>query len=544
MSSIWGMQTSVISEANVFVFNACWRQSALINENVKVKTLQSSHLPVAPSPQHSTYSTSSLVLTRNLSCNMSQSPCSFRSGNPSTVLPVELWDQVLLYLPKSSQKECMFVCRSWRRACRRALFTVIRLSVGTDCEGDRMEPDEVKEVVKAWEILDCIGSDPAFAWGVKTIAVMSWRYSMSTFETCTCFHFSCESALCGLIPLIILSGVMQKALRALPHLRSFQWFSWMDIPQGIQDTLESDIPNLPELRIFEYVSCPASHAVAHRLESPQVLHTLDLRQLRSLSCLVPRGMIDLEEPARDTCCTLDLVTANLNTLQELALDGILSLPWNLPVRTFENLKDLTLVALRDLHGLELVLRHSSNLESFIVENTRDDQLFSILAQNASSIPLLSSLKIISSGDWFHEESHYLALSMFLQDRRHIRRLDIHMIAPIQVVMIILPTLLSFKRLSALGLSLTSSAFPGMPVDYTSLPQFLSDSLEAVRFRVFLEEAVLDRGPFLPVVCISRPTLKSLLNLSFFLFCRWNAWQRCHLSAIFRYKKMALVNCGL
>ncbi|KAF7971760.1 hypothetical protein HWV62_20025 [Athelia sp. TMB] len=284
-------------------------------------------------------------------------------------------------------------------------------------------------------------------------------------------------------------SVMQKALRALPHLRSFQWFSWMDIPQGIQDTLESDIPNLPELRIFEYVSCPASHAVAHRLESPQVLHTLDLRQLRSLSCLVPRDMIDLEEPARDTCCTLDLVTANLNTLQELALDGILSLPWNLPVRTFENLKDLTLVALRDLHGLELVLRHSSNLESFIVENTRDDQLFSILAQNASSIPLLSSLKIISSGDWFHEESHYLALSMFLQDRQHMRRLDIHMIAPIQVVMIILPTLLSFKRLSALGLSLTSSAFPGMPVDYTSLPQFLSDSLEAVRFRVFLEEAM-------------------------------------------------------
>lgn len=100
-------------------------------------------------------------------------------------MPVELWDQVLVSLPKVAQKECMFVCRSWRRVCRRALFAVVRLSAGSHNDHDHMDMNDMEKAARAWEILDCMGSDGTFAAVVKTIIVLKWKFGGSVFETRT-----------------------------------------------------------------------------------------------------------------------------------------------------------------------------------------------------------------------------------------------------------------------------------------------------------------------------------------------------------------------
>ncbi|KZP10655.1 hypothetical protein FIBSPDRAFT_962861 [Athelia psychrophila] len=387
-------------------------------------------------------------------------------------IPVELWDQVLVSLPKVTQRECAFVCRSWRRVCRRALFTVVRLSTGNGTEADEMDLEAFVEAAKAWEILDCMGNDPTFAPVVKTIIVLKWRFGASVFETRS----------------------LQKALRAVPHLQSFQWLAWAGMPQEVLQTLHDDIPNLPELRLAD----------------PEALQSCELGQLRSIGCLVPQDFFDTEDLEVAQCSTIGLITANVDTLRELALDAMLSLPWNLPVRTFENLNHLTLVGLKDLRGLELVLRHSPNLENFIIEYKIDDELFSILAQNPSSAPLLSSFKVISGA--VHDESHYAALGTFLQGHPRLRRLDIQMWAPIESAFIILPTVKALKDLTAFGLSVSCRPSPVDGIDYSCLPLFLSDDMEAVRFEVNLEEAVLDRGPLLPLM-VRLAELPSLRYLS-------------------------------
>lgn len=192
---------------------------------------------------------------------------------------------------------------------------------------------------------------------------------------------------------------------------------------------------------------------------------------------------------------MKLIAANVDTLRELALDSSNARPWHLPMRTFENLSHLSLIALVDLDGLDLVLRHSPNLQSFIVD-AEDDELFPILQHNASTVPLLNSLKIISKLP-NHSEAQYLALATFIQGRLGLRRLDIHMESPLEDALAIMPTIMGLKALTAFGLSI----YEGVTEtgDYSLLPSFLSDTLEAVRFQVALEEPVLDRGPLLPLV---------------------------------------------
>lgn len=171
-------------------------------------------------------------------------------------MPVELWSQVLVSLPKVAQRECAFVCRSWRRVCRRALFTVIRLSAAAGTETDHTDTEAMEEAAKAWEILDCIGNDPTFAPVVKTIIVLKWRFGPSIFET-RAFPFPFyylklqSTADCSPETLFCRLGSLQKALQAVPHLRSFQWLAWADMPLEVLETLHDDIPHLPELRLAE-----------------------------------------------------------------------------------------------------------------------------------------------------------------------------------------------------------------------------------------------------------------------------------------------------
>ena len=126
---------------------------------------------------------------------------------------------------------------------------------------------------------------------------------------------------------------------------------------------------------------------------------------------------------------IDLIEASNLALSSLS---ICAEPlWRVPVRAFENLSRLEVFMARDMENLALIFRYAVRLEHLSVLGLDDRAIFSLFDGHPHSLPSLRSLKIVSPYKGWQldvdiEEPQFLSMTRFLQGKKELRALDIHL----------------------------------------------------------------------------------------------------------------------
>ena len=111
-----------------------------------------------------------------------------------------------------------------------------------------IEDEEIHMMSQSWDILDHIANDVDWARSVKKIVVFAFAKGHTIFQrrTYECLFDSKVNAE------ILSLGSLAKALKALPHLRSFQWFGPSPyLTWDIAEALATYCPGLNDLRLPE-----------------------------------------------------------------------------------------------------------------------------------------------------------------------------------------------------------------------------------------------------------------------------------------------------
>ena len=164
---------------------------------------------------------------------------------PKTVVPNEIWSQILRYVPRIDQTKLLEVSHLFHDIALDLVFSAVKIYF---LEGDQAynflntSHDDFVEtyaedlVTRSYEILRRIIRDPVFAQVVKSVTVIAFSDSMSLFEQRE-FFYSVNSRFLTRISSIV---TLADALAALPHLRSFRWCG---VHPRLTDAVASHIPN-------------------------------------------------------------------------------------------------------------------------------------------------------------------------------------------------------------------------------------------------------------------------------------------------------------
>lgn len=407
-------------------------------------------------------------------------------------LPIELWNDIVAVLPFSAQRQCLSVCRTWHRISIQFLFSTIRIYFGMPQDPISSEDEEIRMMSQSWDMLDHITYDFDFARSVKKVIVFAFAKGHTIFQRRS----------------------LAKALKALPHLRSFQWFgpSPSYLPWDIAEALACNCPGLSDLRLPNIMDAPPYIPVAlsgiQKLQSLSfmAIENVDDGPCEAVDCHCPSG-----EGFQDVA---DFIADNMSTLRTLILPG--DRIWNLPVRVFSFLTELDIVESSELSGLDLICHHAINLESLILHAEEDVQLFAILQNNSSALPCLTSLKIISFVDL--TEDLLRAVSLFIQGRPFLRRLDLSL-NPVDwtTFATILPAIADLERLTVLGLTIPLEITPD---DYRCLTRHFPRGLEAIRLKVNLSNPIIDHEPLSTIM----QKLREMQSLDFFSMHRYGSFR--------------------
>ncbi|KAJ7686575.1 hypothetical protein B0H17DRAFT_1136879 [Mycena rosella] len=318
-------------------------------------------------------------------------------------LPVELWTDIVHYLPPSRRRDMLRVSRLLHDITIRFVFATVKIYFMHGEHGFFMLNTENERYVRetadyllnrSWELLHCIITKPLFASVVKCLSVHAFTDGPTVFEQRT----------------------LAQALQSLPNLQSFHWFG--DCPDF--STVAAYLPkNLKSLRIQSMP--PSSLEHLHRLKFLQpAIPFIYVREQK-----LDRIFSEYEGGFGDPTDLVSLVETN--PVQELVIlsshVGLLSM------RLCNNLTqlDICVPQFGDLVGIDLVFRHALSLESLSLVGYIEPRLFADLPKEPTELPRLTSFRL--SCEWWDlntTEMHVPLLSEFLSRRPSLRRLYIRL----------------------------------------------------------------------------------------------------------------------
>ncbi|KAI0776554.1 hypothetical protein BD413DRAFT_644816 [Trametes elegans] len=364
---------------------------------------------------------------------------------PTWTLPVELWAIILGCLPRADQRNCLFVSRSLHDLARSIVFHRSTICLGVwngseidpwDITGDCIVTEEQIEhqATVAWQMLRQILRDSVFAAAIKHLCVRAYCDGSGHFE----LPFS---DMLRMFDCVFLEA-LADALGSLTNLLSLTWEG--ESPMVNRAVLDA-VSSMGEMCLTE-LHIPMQ-SVGAMVSSTSPFPRFD--QLRSLS-LTSSSWMDAASPAaklRTAVCSS--VESCCRTLERLYVcsDAI----WSLPVRSFLNLRDLTICHPETLGGLNLVLHHSSQLRALalILRENPIGLPNSVFAPEPDAVPRLSSFKLICVE--FAFISDIPGLVSFLRGKKDLRRIDVDLNSPHDLGSFPPPTPLThfFDLLSAL-----------------------------------------------------------------------------------------------
>ncbi|KAJ7496853.1 hypothetical protein FB451DRAFT_1359376 [Mycena latifolia] len=319
------------------------------------------------------------------------------------VLPVELWADIVQFLPPSKRRDMLCVSRLLHDIALRLVFSTVKIYFMHGEPGFFMLNTENERYVRetsdyllhrSWEILHCIITKPLFASVVKTLSVHAFTDGPAVFE----------------------QRALAQALQLLPNLRSFHWFG--DCPDF--STVAAYIPRgLKTLRIQSMPISSLGHLDQLNFLQPAIPFSYVREQkLDRIFAEWERGFGD----PRDLVSVVET-----NPVQELVV--LSSHVGLLPIRLCNNLTrlDICVPQFGDLVGIDLLFRHALFLESLSLVGYIEPALFADLPKEPSVLPRLTSFRL-SCEFWDQEttEMHVPLLSEFLSRRPSLRRLYIRL----------------------------------------------------------------------------------------------------------------------
>lgn len=317
-------------------------------------------------------------------------------------VPLEVWYLIADYLHQVELPPLLLVSHLHRLVALRRLFCHLKISFGYPNSGNT--PSSLLEYTRdgtmslSWDILSRIRCDKSFASVVQQITIY---YSMGVLQNVDRFH----------------NGVITEALKALTNLRSFVWVGNGLPLMDILGELPICCPNLQEIgmTIDDTIALEYPSASPPGLKS--VLYLFDpVAYEEDFSFNHSNHVIDLIEASQPTLSSLSICAEPL---------------WRVPIRAFENLSRLEVFMARDMENLALVFRYAAQLEHLSVLGLEDRAIFSLFEDHPHSLPSLRSLKILSPYKGWQldvdiEEPQLLSMTHFLQGKKELRALDIHL----------------------------------------------------------------------------------------------------------------------
>ncbi|KAF4620778.1 hypothetical protein D9613_000855 [Agrocybe pediades] len=389
----------------------------------------------------------------------------------TTVLPPEVWSQILGCLSFPQLPQMLGVCSMFHDIIIRTLFSAVKIYlIGHELGPEMLNTqhmdwvDEIarKLMCKSWEILNHICQEPRFARVVKSLTVVAYGGSQSIFERMT----------------------ISRTLSFLPNLRAFQWIG---LGPPMDDIIGENIPaNIQKLALQS--ACP-SESIVH------------LTNVTTMHFPIPFFFPDDEEaqdhliydytmPKIPDPVFVDILQVMSSRLKSLRITA--TQVRSVPIRILSSLIDLDIHAtegsVEELVGLDLVFRHASSLESLSMVGLFVEDIFCFLSScSKESIPNLTSFRLSLDSAMINssvELEEIIALVNFLSNHLSLRRLFVRLDSVtwihIYPFLCFIPKL---KKLEVLGIHTGGSLLSDVAV-LECIAQCLSPRLRALHIAIY------------------------------------------------------------
>ncbi|KAL4260353.1 Leucine-rich repeat domain superfamily protein [Pleurotus pulmonarius] len=370
-------------------------------------------------------------------------------------LPNELWTEICRHSATSELFNLSLVSRLIHDIAAGFMFHTINIYILHNEELYADHPHSTllqiienreEHAYRSWGILNKIVTDARFASFVKALRVHA--ASEETFE--------------------ILSIV--NAINHLPNLRSLHWFHSL-LPVELCNEMPKSVRRL-QITGFSFLN-PFLDPPCKDLEELCIMQELP----RFADGSPISSFIDEKYRSQIVPLFLD----NLRTLRNVALSSVDMAA--LPVRAFEHLSILEIYypPASTNSGLDLVLRHISNLTELALTGCVPDDYLMTLEAHPSAHPHLRSF-CITSADFTPKDlapNGLATLAHFLAGRSELRRVFLDVVTtPWDALLdtILIPSLSKLPSLVTLGLQVR---YPALPSTLQSLCQALPAHLEAL-----------------------------------------------------------------
>ncbi|KAJ7647708.1 hypothetical protein FB45DRAFT_894215 [Roridomyces roridus] len=319
-------------------------------------------------------------------------------------LPVEMWTEVVRFVPPAHRRALLGVSRTLHDIAIRFLFATIKIYFMhgdpvfymLNTENERYVVETSDYVLnRSWEILHHIITNPLFARVIKTISVHAFTSGPAVFEYRT----------------------LAQALHSLPQLQAFHWFG--DCPDF--STVATHLPRT--LKYLRIQSMPAASALSH------------LDHLKFFQPAIPFFYVR-EQKWDKIFAEWDRGFGNPTDITEIVdrnpIEELVILSTHvglLPIRICNTLTqlDICVPQFGELVGIDLLFRHALLLESLSLVGHIEPALLADLPRDPTVLPRLTSFRL-SCEYWDQEltEMHVPLLSEFLARRPSLRRLYVRL----------------------------------------------------------------------------------------------------------------------
>ncbi|KAF6750433.1 hypothetical protein DFP72DRAFT_911157 [Ephemerocybe angulata] len=330
--------------------------------------------------------------------------------------PMEVWDRIASYIPRYHLRSWLSVSPFYHEIAARHIFHTLDIYFGEDQDN----------LHRGLDIFDRAKDDPAFAARIKCLRI-HWAYEEDD----------------------MLNLVLRIFKHALPAFKSLEDFEWIGYPEMRAEMVKIVLDSHPRLQSLGMIGW---HFDAVGVSG---FHNLRRFTLRAED---DDGFADMGE-------VRTVLDKNEGTLRHLILGAYLERQhsWDSVFQspTIKNLTHLDLVDTRISHIVLARIAHAHNLQSLTLHGTFEEPGPASVVFNSDQIidgqhtflPHLEAFRFVLVGHDDHP-ALYQAVTMFLRNRKKLRRLDLGS-CPWDLTHAILPNLTALRVLGVRIANLTA-----------------------------------------------------------------------------------------
>ncbi|KAJ2931938.1 hypothetical protein H1R20_g5163, partial [Candolleomyces eurysporus] len=329
---------------------------------------------------------------------------------------MEVWDRIASYIPRYHLRTWLSVSAFYHEIAARHIFHTLDLYFGEDQDN----------LHRGLDIFDRAKEDSAFAARIKCLRI-HWAYE--------------EDDMLGLV-----QRIFKHALPAFKSLEEFEWIGYPEMRAEMVKLVLASHPHLHGLGLIGW-----------HFDAVGVSGFRNLRKF-TLRAEDDDGFADMGE-------VRTVLDENEGTLRHLILGAYLERQhsWDSVFQspTIKNLTHLDLVDTRISHIVLARIAHAHNLQSLTLHGTFEEPSSASVVFNSDQIidgqhtflPHLEAFRFVLVG---HDDNPglYQAVTMFLRNRKKLRRLDLGS-CPWDLAHAILPKLTNLRVLGVRIANLTA-----------------------------------------------------------------------------------------